>query len=118
MLLVALVYYTPVFVGVGGDVMLLFELVVFKVVVVQLRWSSGGGDACCISCNSNCCRFAILKCILGRGGGGASGGDGDVVVGVWWGQGIGGGDGVVVVAVVVTAFVGVIISKLVFFLFL
>ena len=50
-----------------------------------MRWSSGGGDGCCISCNSNCCRFAILKCILGRGGGGASGGDGDVVVGVWWG---------------------------------
>ena len=54
-------------------------------------WCSGdGGVGCCKGCNSDCCRIAILKCILGGSISGASGSDGVVVVvvvvvvGYWW----------------------------------
>ena len=61
--------------GVVGYVF--FELVVFVVVMVcWWWWSSCGGDGCLKGGYSNCFRIAILKCILGGCGCGASGGGG------------------------------------------
>ena len=78
----ALVHYKPVIGGVGGDVIELLKLAVFVVVVVQWWWwwSSGGCDSCCKGGNSDTCRIAILKCVLGRGVGGDRGAAGLVVV--------------------------------------
>ena len=41
-----------------------------------------GGEGCCNCDNSDCCRIAILKCILGGGDGNPSGGGGVLVS--WW----------------------------------
>ena len=77
------------------------ELVVFVVVMVcWWLWSSCGGDGCLKGGYSNCFRIAILKCILGGCGCGASGGGG---VWWWWGWWLwyvvrGHGGGIVVVA--------------------
>ena len=96
--------------GVDGNIF--FEFVVFAVAMVWWWWwSSCGGDGCFKGGCSNCCRIAILRCILGGCGCGASGGGGVVVVvGMvvmvcfwrwWWHSG-----GVIkVVTTVVTSFV-------------
>ena len=96
----------------GVDCNAFFELVVFVVVMMWWWWwSSCGGDGCFKGGYPNCCRIAILKCILGGCGCGASGcGRVVVVVGVavmvycwrwcWPSSGV-----IEVVSTVITAFV-------------
>ena len=45
-------------------------------------WNSGSGDGCCKGDYSDCCRFAIIKCIFFSGASFCCGSGGKVLVGV------------------------------------